>query len=132
MFTEQQIKAAHAKVKTGADFPAYIQEIKNLGLIGYEYWVSNGKTEYFGANGHRIKSDARYEPLTIADCSSSKQLKHIISIHQQGQTDFITLCHQVAEAGVEKWVIDTQKMLCTYYDKTGNKMVAEPIPEAGY
>ncbi len=31
MFTAQQM-AAHAKVKTGADFPAYVQEIKQLGL----------------------------------------------------------------------------------------------------
>lgn len=132
MFTERQIKAAHAKVKTGADFPAYIQEIKNLGLISYEYSVCNGKTEYFGANGHNINSDARYAPLTIADCSSSERLEHIISIHQQGQTDFVTFCRQAAEAGVEKWIIDTQKMLCTYYNKAGNKIIAEPIPEAGH
>ena len=33
MFTVEQIKAAHSKVKSGADFPAYIQEIKALGLL---------------------------------------------------------------------------------------------------
>lgn len=30
MFTVEQIKAAHAKVKSGADFPGYITEIKSL------------------------------------------------------------------------------------------------------
>jgi len=28
MFTVEQIKAAHSKVKSGADFPSYIKEIK--------------------------------------------------------------------------------------------------------
>ena len=35
MFTVQQIKEAHSKVKSGADFPKYIQEIKGFGVIGF-------------------------------------------------------------------------------------------------
>jgi uncharacterized protein YbcV (DUF1398 family) len=47
MFTEQQMKAAHSKVKSGADFPRYFQEIKKLGLIRYEYFVKTGVTIYY-------------------------------------------------------------------------------------
>lgn len=36
MFTAEQIKTAHRKVKSGADFPAYIKEIKVLGVTHYE------------------------------------------------------------------------------------------------
>lgn len=32
MFTLEQIKAAHSNVRSSADFPAYIQAIKNLGV----------------------------------------------------------------------------------------------------
>lgn len=32
MFTVEQIETAHDKVKTGADFPNYIQEIKQMGV----------------------------------------------------------------------------------------------------
>jgi hypothetical protein len=32
MFAVEQIKTAHSKVKSGADFPAYIQDIKKLGV----------------------------------------------------------------------------------------------------
>ena len=31
MFTLEQIELAHSKVKSGAEFPRYIQEIKELG-----------------------------------------------------------------------------------------------------
>jgi uncharacterized protein YbcV (DUF1398 family) len=132
MFTEQQIKEAHSRVKTGADFPRYIQEIKKLGLVSYEHLVEDGTTVYHGENNYEIRSAARYSTLTIADKSSAPALRHTIVIHQQGQTDFMTFCHQAADAGVEKWVIDTKKMMCTYYDKQGLEMVAEPIPQGDY
>jgi uncharacterized protein YbcV (DUF1398 family) len=132
MFTEQQIKAAHSKVKSGADFPKYIQEIKQLGLTSYEFWAKDGSAVYYGEDGFELRSAAKYGLLTIANTSSVTQLKHNITIHQQGQTDFLTFCNQAAEAGVEKWVIDTHKMLCTYYNLSGNEMVAEPIPQGDY
>jgi hypothetical protein len=34
MFTLEQIKKAHDKVQTGADFPIYIQELIDLGVEG--------------------------------------------------------------------------------------------------
>ncbi len=59
-------------------------------------------------------------------------LRHIISIHQQGKTDFSTFCEQVAAAGVKQWVIDTERMLCIYEDIDGKEMVAESIPDVSY
>ncbi|SEN12882.1 Uncharacterized conserved protein YbcV, DUF1398 family [Mucilaginibacter gossypiicola] len=129
MFTEQQLKEAHGKVKTGADFPKYVNEIKQLGLLRYEFWVDNGRVIYYGDNGHKVKSDPKYPQIQIAENASPAQLQHTITIHQQGLTDFFTFCKEAAAAGVEKWVIDTQKMLCIYYDSAGNEMIAEPIPQ---
>jgi uncharacterized protein YbcV (DUF1398 family) len=132
MFTIKQIKAAHAKVKTGADFPAYVQDIKQLGVLRYEYLVKNGQTVYHGANSFQVNSEAIYVEKTISKISSPATVKQIIIDHQQGKTDFLTFCTQAANAGVEKWVVDTQTMLCSYYDLDGNPMVAEPIPDNGY
>lgn len=35
MFTAADVIGAHSKVKSGADFPKYIQEIKALGVKNY-------------------------------------------------------------------------------------------------
>ena len=126
------MKAAHAKVKTGADFPRYVQEIKQLGLIRYELLVTNGSVIYYGANGYRVEREGGYAPLTIAERASAVALRAAIAIHQQGQTDFLTFCRQAADAGVEKWEIDTQRMLCTYYSLDGIASVEEPIPQEEY
>jgi uncharacterized protein YbcV (DUF1398 family) len=103
-----------------------------LGLISYEYLVSDGTTVYYGTDDYSVRSEPIYATKEIAKTSTAETLKHNIAIHQQGQTDFLTFCQQSAQAGVEKWVIDTQKMMCTYYDLAGNKMVAEPIPQGEY
>ena len=42
MFTVVQIKKAHSKVISGADFPSYIQEIRKLGVTHYEAYVTDG------------------------------------------------------------------------------------------
>ena len=67
MFTTEQIKAAHSKVKSGADFPAYIQEIKALGVTDYETYVTDGHIDYHGANDYTAKVPAKYEALTIVE-----------------------------------------------------------------
>lgn len=132
MFTIQQMQAAHAKIRTGADFPAYVQEIKELGLIRYEYLVSNGTTVYLGADHFQVRSEPIYPEKTISEVPYPAIVTQIINDHQEGKTDFLTFCTQVANAGVEKWILDTQEMLCSYYDIAGNVMVAEPVPGRGY
>jgi uncharacterized protein YbcV (DUF1398 family) len=129
MFTVEQIKAAHSKVKSGADFPAYIQDIKKLGVISYETFVTDGHTDYYGANDYKTASVARYHPLTIAKVSNIEQFKTDIKAHQQGKTDYPTFCNDCAKSGIEKWAVGMDKMTCTYYDKADNAILVEQIPQ---
>lgn len=132
MFTVQQIKAAHSKVRSGADFPNYVQEIKALGLVKYEFLLADGRTIYYGVDNYQVEASAIYPVKEINSSSSAAGLAHIIKIHQQGQTDFMTFCQQAAENGVHHREVNTQIMLCTYYDTSGQQMLAEPIPQGDY
>ena len=70
MFTVEQIKTIHGKVKSGADFPTYIKEIKELGVTHYEAYVEDGHTDYHGANSYIAKVPKKYDPLTIAETTN--------------------------------------------------------------
>ena len=129
MFTLDQIKEAHSKVQSGADFPNYIQEIKQLGVTAFETWVIDSHTEYFGKDHYQTKSDPMYPNLIIAGNSDEKKINHCLQIHQQGRTDYFTFCRDCAEAGIEKWFVCLTAMTCTYYDKAGKKILVEQIPE---
>ena len=128
MFTVEQIKAAHSKVKSGADFPAYIQEIKALGVTHYEAYVNDGHIDYHGANNYTAKVPAKYEPLIIATTPSIDEFKAELKAHQQGKTDFLTFIKMCAKFGVEKWMICMDEMTCTYYDKSRKEILVEEIP----
>ncbi|HEY5368183.1 MAG TPA: DUF1398 family protein [Hanamia sp.] len=128
MFTVEQIKEAHSKVKSGADFPTYIQDIKQLGVIAFETWVVDSHTEYFGKEGFQTKSKPMYESLVISKKSDKAKFTDCLKIHQQGKTDYITFCRDCAETGMEKWLASLEKMTCTYFDKAGNEILVEQIP----
>ena len=128
MFTIEQIDAANAKVKSGADFPNLVQELIALGIASNDVYVRDGHAEYFGKDNYSVSSAANHPPLEIAEKSDDEKFKNYLKIHQQGQTDYPTFCRHSAESGVEKWTLDFDQMTCTYFDKAGNKILTENIP----
>lgn len=127
MFTTGQIKAAHSKVRSGADFPAYIQAIKSLGVTHYEAYVVDGHINYHGANNHSATVPAKYNPVDIADFPRTDTFQAALLAHQQGKTDYPTFIRMCAETGIEKWTVCMKKMTCTYFDKSGNVILEEEI-----
>ncbi|MDP2413854.1 DUF1398 domain-containing protein [Daejeonella sp.] len=129
MFTVDQIKTAQSKVKSGADFPAYIREIEAMGVTHYETYVSDGHIDYHGSGNYTEKVTVKYEALLIAGSTDAEQFKAGLKVHQQGKTDFLTFLSMCAACGIEKWKVCMDKMSCTYFDKAGNEVLAEGIPQ---
>jgi len=129
MFTIAQIEDAHSKVKSGADFPNYIRDIKLLGVRGFTTYVNDSHTVYYSANGETISSAPKYAKKQIADENNAARFKHQLKIHQEGKTDYFKLCEDCAGTGVDKWIVDLDAMTCIYYDKIGNEMLVEGIPQ---
>lgn len=129
MFTIEDIKKAESKVETGADFPTFIDEIKKLGVVRNDVYVSNGLSIYFD-NEDNVQQDSpeNYPVLVVNEESSKEKLQHALKVHQQGGSDYFTFCKQAADAGVEKWITDLNEMTCTYLDAEGNELVVEEVP----
>ena len=128
MFTIDQIKLAHSKVKSGADFPNYIQDLYKLGIIYYTTYVNDGHTDYLGKNNFIVSTASGAKKRFIADISDGNQFKIDLRAHQAGKTDYDTFCKDCAKSGIEKWVVDLVKMTCTYYDNAGSSILEEQIP----
>lgn len=128
MFDLKDVKEAHTKVKTGADFPKYVQELITLGVKKYNTYVNDGHTLFFGEDDYQIQSERKYAKLTIANISDKERFKHFLKSHQRGQTDYPTFCNNAAATGVEKWTVDMSQMTCTYYNKLNGTMLEEKIP----
>jgi len=129
MFTLAQIHAAHSQVKSGADFPAYIQALKKLGVLRYESFVQDGHVDYYGENSFVIKSDARYPQTEVASSIDESRFLSELKAHQQGKTDYPTFLQMCAETGIGKWAIQLDAMTCTYFDRNNKAIVMEKIPQ---
>ena len=110
MFTVEQIKTAHSKVKSGTDFPAYIKEIKLLGVTHYEAYVTDGHIDYHGESNYTATVSAKYATLEIANTPKIEVFKTELLAHQQGKTDYLTFIKMCAETGIEKWEILVEKI----------------------
>jgi uncharacterized protein YbcV (DUF1398 family) len=128
MFSIEQIKKAHSKVKSGADFPSYIHELKSLGIMSYVNYVNDGTTQYFGPNNYSITGSPKYPLMEISPDGSEHELSHALAVHQAGGTDYLTFCKQAANFGVEKWIVDLNKMTCIYLERSGRPLISEKIP----
>lgn len=127
-FTIDEIKAEHQKVKSGADFPKYIQEIKNLGVSHYTALVADGNTKYFDAENNFAETGRKYDDLIVSENVNLDQFTAKLKLHQQGGTDYMTFCKDCAENGVEGWKMNLNKMTCTYFDKNQNDILTEQVP----
>lgn len=128
MFTIAQIKEAHDKVKSGADFPKYIQDLINLGVIGYDTFVTDGHVEYFGADNYRTTATETYATLTVATSANKERFIEFLVMHQEGQTDYLTFCLQAAQCGIAQWTVNIVEKTCTYFDNNQNSILIEKIP----
>lgn len=128
MFTIDQIKEAHSRVKSGADFPNYIRDLIILGVKGYDTFVHDGHVEYFGENNFRATATEKYSKLTIAQSANKERFIEFLVNHQDGQTDYLTFCNQAAQCGIAKWSVDIIEMTCTYFDQANNAILIEKIP----
>ncbi len=129
MFTIDQIRAAHNKVASGADFPAYVRELKALGVRQFEVFVVDGHTDFTGAGHYQVRGAAEYQLLTVALQPHPAQFIADLKTHQAGNTGYLQFCRDAAASGVEKWIMNLEAMTCTYFDKAGNEVLVENIPQ---
>ncbi|RZK13031.1 MAG: DUF1398 domain-containing protein [Flavobacterium sp.] len=128
MFTLEQIEQAHANVKSGADFPQYIQDLVQLGVLRFETFVSDSHTDYYGLYDFQTSSTGKYEPIQIAHTLDLEVFKKELKEHQQGKTDYRGFIDSCAKNGINKWIMDLKGFTCIYYDKGGNSVLTEVVP----
>ena len=126
--TIEQLNAAEAKVKSGADFPNYMKELINMGVLRLETFVTDGNTVFHGGGSHAVTAASKYPSLAIAETHNAKQFQADLKRHQRGETDFFTFCADCAKSGVNKWIIAVAEKTCTYYDLSDEAVLVERIP----
>ena len=126
-FTLEQINAIHDQLGNSETLKLYAQALGDLGVAHADSYVTDGHTDFFDANGHSISSPPTHEILPIADTSDKQEFLHQLDLHESGKTSYLEMSKGLAESGIEKWIIDTQKLTMTFYDKAGNELQIDTL-----
>ena len=129
MFTLTQIETAHSNEGSGNNFPKFAKTIKEMGVSTFITFVEDGSTTYKAADGAQVTSAQKYAPLLIFGIVDPTRFLADLRSHQQGNTDFFQFCKDCADSGIFKWIVDLNAKTCTYYDREGNSIFEEQIPE---
>ena len=127
MFTLNQIDEIHSTLGKRASLPDYLQALNAIGVIRYDSFITDGHSEYYGADKHKLISPPTHEKLTIAEISNLEGLMIHLNLHEQGKTDYFQMSQGLADSGIEKWTFDTEQMTIAYYDLAGNALLIEDI-----
>ena len=126
-FTIEQINDIHDRLGNANTLADYVRALKTIGINKYDSYLTDGHSEYFGVQGHKVISPPAHDKLSIAATSNKENFLKHLKLHEQGKTSYVEMSQGLAESGVEKWTVDTNQMTMIFYDKAGHAMLVENI-----
>jgi uncharacterized protein YbcV (DUF1398 family) len=127
MFTLEQIDDIHDNLGDAETLALYVHALNAIGVERYDSFVSDGHSEYFGKDGYTVTSPAYHEMFAIADTSDEAAFLKHLRLHEQGETSYVEMSRGLAESGIEKWTVDTNRLTMAFCDKDGNQLLVEAI-----
>jgi uncharacterized protein YbcV (DUF1398 family) len=127
MFTLEQITDIHDRLGGSDTLGAYLRALRAIGVATYDSYITDGHSEYFGADGQKLNGPAFHETFAIAETCNQEQFLQYMQQVQQGDVGYVEMSKALADNGVEKWTFDTKQLTITYFDKAGNVLLAEKV-----
>ncbi|GAA3812686.1 DUF1398 family protein [Nocardioides panacisoli] len=127
MFTMAQIDDLHARLGRADSLGDYLRGLAAAGVVRFESLVSDGRSEFFSADGLRVVSPAHHEVLQVAEVSDRTTFLEHLRRHSAGETSYLEMSKSLADSGVEKWVADTTALTMSYLDRAGVVLLVETI-----
>jgi len=127
MFTLEQITDIHDRLGDRQTLGSYLSALRDIGVATYDSYITDGHSEYFGANGQRLVGPAFHDTFVISDSCDKEQFLQYMQQVEQGGIGYEEMSRALADNGVEKWTFDTEKLTITYLDKAGNALLSEIV-----
>jgi len=84
VFTIEQIEELHRRLGSAETLADYVRSLADIGVVRYDSYVSDGHSEYFGHDGHRVTSQPVHEQLSVAVDSDRTAFLDHLRHHERG------------------------------------------------
>jgi uncharacterized protein YbcV (DUF1398 family) len=123
----EQVDDLHARLGRADSLADYQQGLAAIGVVRFESFVSDGRSEFHGADGQVVVSPAHHKVLEIVELSDRDAFMQNLRRHSDGQSSYLEMSEGLASSGLEKWVADTSAMTMTYSDRAGVALLVEEV-----
>ena len=89
--------------------------------------ICDGHSDFFDAAGNKLSTAPIHERLTVAERVDPKAAKLALGQHGRGETDYLTFARQLADAGIDTWLMDPRARTCTFCCQAGEKLFSAPL-----
>lgn len=127
MFELAQITDIHNRLGNSDSLGAYLRALQDIGVQTYDSYITDGHSEYFGADGQKLVGPAFHQTYVIAETCDKEQFLQYIQRVEQGGISYAEMSEALADNGVEKWTFHTEGSTITYFDKAGNVLLREIV-----
>jgi uncharacterized protein YbcV (DUF1398 family) len=127
MFTLEQVTDIHDRLGNRDTLGGYLRALRDIGVEAYDSYVTDGHSEYFGADRKMLVGPAFHETFAIAEAGDGdKSLRYTQQVGDGG-FGYVEMSRALADDGVEKWTFDTEELTINYLDKVGNVLLREKV-----
>lgn len=122
-----QIDELHARLGSAESLADYLRGLAAIGVVRFESFLTDGHSEFIGADGRKVTSPPHHAELVVAEFSDRAALLDHLRRHQDKETSYLEMSAGLAASGVEKWVADTAALTMTYVDRAGRALLVEAV-----
>jgi uncharacterized protein YbcV (DUF1398 family) len=127
MFTLEQITDIHDRLGSRDALGSYLRALREIGVQSYDSYITDGHSEYFGADGYALTGPAFHEAFAVAEtCDREQFLRYIQQVEREG-AGYLEMSKALAGKGVQRWTFDTEELTITYRSKAGDVLLAEKV-----
>lgn len=110
------------------NFAQLVKGLIELGVVKYDYLVSDGLYRYYDKEGQSIDLTLNAKPHPIMPESNRETLAEAIQAAQKGElANFDAFCQRASLSGVLYWQADLKNKCVNYYGWGDELMQSEPI-----
>lgn len=127
MVTLAQIEDVHDRLGSRESLGAYVRELREIGVSGYDSFLSDGRTEFSCSDGTTLTSGVHHEALAVVAEPDHAAIHDALAKAQRGDSSYLEMSKELADAGLERWSVDTVALTMTYVDIAGRHVLVEQL-----
>ncbi len=127
MVTLADLDLLHQQLGRADTLDAYCRALADLGVTGYDSHVVDGRTVFRTTEGDELVTPAHHDLIEIATEPDHAAVRATLSRADAGEIGYVEMSELLGAAGLERWSVDTRRLVMTYVDVLGVTVLTEKL-----